>query len=602
MLRFALLVLMTACSGQTQTISFLPPLVALTGGTSAAEYMCPQCMAIGDFNGDGKPDIAFSWMEFTPFAGVVLGNGDGTFGPANYFPVNQSSGAPFVGDFNGDGKQDIVMSSGWLYIGNGDGTFHVPLAIPGCTVALAADLNHDGKTDLICGTSVMLSNGDGTFRNVGTAGTFALETVVLSADFNNDGIPDLLLQEVSALQLAVVIGRGDGTFSSSKIIGSSSQLQVHPVIAGDFNGDGKIDLAGYGYRGFLIDVLPGNGDGTFGNAIQTDIAATNHVDGTGLNAADFNKDGRLDLIAGEAVFAGNGDGTFRFPVFFGPTTEACGYVLDSVLTPCNFMHVNTLIADFNGDGLPDLAAGDTLQGITPRTHTDITVLLNDSPGDGFTATGISSADYTSPVGSGSIVSAFGVNLAPNTAVATVNPAPTTLGGIRLHVSDRSHVGDWLAPLLYVSPTQINYVLNSSDPYAWVSIERIGSPFVPKGMAVPIDPIAPGFYSAVAIAVPARGQVTVMPITSIDLSGSPVYLSFYGTGFGAASAAASNCMAGTTALPITYVGPQLQIGGLDQANMLLPKSLMGVGSVNVVCNFGSTNMGYGITNPIPIFIR
>ncbi|PYT25749.1 MAG: hypothetical protein DMG57_23895 [Acidobacteria bacterium] len=80
-----------------------------------------------------------------------------------------------------------------------------------------------------------------------------------------------------------------------------------------------------------------------------------------------------------------------------------------------------------------------------------------------------------PVGPGSLVSAFGLNLASATEAAKSYPWPTTLGGIRLHVQDRSHQGDRLAPLLYVSPTQINYLMPSSDAFAWISIERVGLP-------------------------------------------------------------------------------------------------------------------------------
>lgn len=129
-----------------------------------------------------------------------------------------------------------------------------------------------------------------------------------------------------------------------------------------------------------------------------------------------------------------------------------------------------------GDGLPDLASGYSFVGYEDASESAVSVMLNDSPGNGFTATGVSSANYTWPVGSsGSLVSAFGLNLAPATETATSYPWPTTLGGIRLHLKDRSHPDDVLAPLLYVSPTQINYVMPLTDPPVDYG-ERTGDPF------------------------------------------------------------------------------------------------------------------------------
>ncbi len=612
-----------------QTISFLPPVNASVAVPTHSGGGIGIVTA--DFNGDGKQDIAYSIAGPVPVVGVQLGNGDGTFRPVGaYLPVNPAQGNLFVGDFNGDGKPDLAFSgnSTWIYLGKGDGTFSAPIAVLGCLttpateVAAVADLNLDGDSDMLCGTSVLLSNGDGTFRNGGTVGTFHMEYPLLIADFNNDGIPDVLLREVSGIQLAVALGRGDGTFGPSTII-QSAALLVSPVIAGDFTGDGKLDLVGYSSgRAPIIVTVPGNGDGTFNTEIQTNISSTNYVDGSSLSAADFNKDGKPDLMAGAAILAGNGDGTFRFPVFIGPSSNPCGAAVSpSAPTPCDYGLAATAIADFNGDGLPDIAAGSIsgsqLQDLEGAATSQISVLLNDSPGDGFTITGVSSANYTEPVGAGSIVSAFGVNLAPSTASSTADPLPTTLGGIRLHVRDRSHTGDTLAPLLYVSATQINYVMTSSDPYAWVAIERVGSPYVPKGMAVPIEPLAPVLYSTPNF-LAAANSITVVPFgvvtapvstcagsvcssVPIDLSLGTVYLSLYGTGFDQASAAGSICSVGGASLPLTYAGPETAITGLDQANMLLPASLAGSGSVTISCTFAAGQVT-GITNPVILSIK
>ncbi len=573
-----------------QSISFLPPQNVANGGAHSISA-CSGCVAVADFNGDGLPDIAFNMQLPDPEGGVLLGNGDGTFRPA--LPLSYPAMGPLlVGDFNGDGKPDLVFagSPAVLYLGKGDGTFGSPINVGACSGILIGDFNHDGKTDILCGTSILLSNGDGTFSNAGTAGTQAMENVALVADFNNDGIPDVLLQRISGI-LAVALGRGDGSFGPELVLNYTvpPDTPTYPFLAADFNGDGKIDLidfsAGINTGGDHIDFLPGNGNGTFGTLVRTDTSL-NPPTAAMTAVGDFNKDGSLDFVAGDAIYAGNGDGTFRFPVFFGPTAYQC---LPQTLMPtpsCDYAHGSTAVADFNGDGLPDMVVYVVDEFGTGQIsdRSEINVLLNDSPGNGFLTSGVSAATFTWPVGPGSIVSAFGLNLAPATAIAGANPAPTTLGGIRLHVRDRSHTADTLAPLLYVSPTQINYVLNSSDPYAWVDIERVGTPYVPQGITVPIAALSPGFFAATYTAA------------------APGYLSLYGTGFAEASMSASSCTVGSVNVSVTYAGPEIQIAGLDQVNLLLPASLAGAGVEPVQCLFQTAQQVYGPSNSVSVTVH
>ena len=590
-----------------QALSFLPPVNVYNSGYSRATSMCESCVATADFNSDGKVDIVYAGDLFIPFIGVSLGNGDGTFRPAAPFPAIPASGTPFVADFNGDGKPDIAIYNR-IYLGDGTGKFNEPLTVAACFgLSAVADLNRDGKQDLICGSSILLSDGDGTFHTV--PGTLA-GNAVLVADFNGDRNVDLLLRAGTG-SLAVVLGRGDGTFGPAMAVSGFPNLQT--VRAGDFNGDGRTDLVGPSADGTMIVVLLGHGDGTFGPALTT-----GGIPGPITAVADFNHDGKQDLVAGDAVLAGNGDGTFRFPVFIGVVTQACGPLTGPGGAPCDYSHVATVVADFNGDGLPDIAAGYIARGITSTRVASVSILLNGTPGDGLDATGISSATLTWPVGPGSLVSAFGANLAPGTEAAATNPAPATLGGIRVHVRDRSHANDSLAPLLYVSPTQINYVLTSTDPYAWVSIERVGSPYVPKGISVPISRLAPGLFAlgsglaaASAVRIAADGTQTLVTVTSctgqvctsepIDLSGDPVYLSLYGTGFAQASTESSICGIAGQTLPASYAGPQTQIAGLDQINVLLPRNLQGAGDTSIACSFGTAQRAV-VSNAVKLKFR
>jgi uncharacterized protein (TIGR03437 family) len=602
--RVALASVLLLCGGllSGQTVSFLRPEIAYsTGGFGAT-------VAAADFNGDGNVDIVYVAPGFDiPYTGVLLGNGDGTFRNVTQFTANlgmgllEHIGYVVVGDFNGDGKPDIAFSDGGsvvVYLGVGDGTFTGPFGFPACAgQPIVADANGDGKQDLICKTSVLPSNGDGTF---GTVPATLAGNAVLAADFNGDGHIDLLLADASG-QLAVVLGKGDGTFGSSQPV--SDLLAYTPgspnqqIQAGDFNGDGLIDLVGPSADGTSIAVLPGRGDGSFGPAIVT-ASSTGPIKAV----ADFNRDGKLDVLTlskvaqnSVEILAGNGDGTFRYPISAGLVAPSCRQ--GSGYTDCTYSPGTILVADFNNDGLPDIGSG--FQDSSPvlaewSCCSEVSLLLNDSPGNGLTVTGVSSATWTWPVESGSMVSAFGVNLAPAEASAGAGPWPTALGGIRLHVQSQNGA-DSLAPLLYVSPTQINYVLESTGPFAWVGIERVGAPFVAQGMIVPIVPIAPGLFtldggSAAATAVqvaPDATQTLVSALVPIDVSGNPVYLSLYGTGFDLATTATSSCAIAGQTLPATYAGPQMQTVGLDQINVLLPKALAGTGETSVTCSFGST---------------
>ncbi len=143
--------------------------------------------------------------------------------------------------------------------------------------------------------------------------------------------------------------------------------------------------------------------------------------------------------------------------------------------------------------------------------------------------------------------------------------------------------------------------------------------MPKGLSVTIAAIAPGLYSvgmdlaaASALRVATDGTQTVVPVIScggqtctsvpIDVSGDPVYLSLYGTGFEDASAAESSCVIAGRTLPLTYAGPQIQTAGLDQLNLLLPATLAGTGATSVVCSFRSRQGVFGVTNTVNLTIR
>ena len=356
-------------------------------------------VAIGDLNGDGKPDLVVA--DQLPNGGggslgILLSDGDGTFQKA----LTYASGGPYVysvaiSDVNGDGKPDLVVADYTagvgVLVGKGDGTFQPVVTYNSggnySYSILAADVNHDGKPDLLVangcvtptncpngGVGVLLGNGNGTFRPAVTyssGGQNAYSVAV--ADLNGDGNSDLVVvnEYASATSsngsIGVLLGNGDGTFQN-EVSYNSGGYQANAASVGDVNGDGKPDLLvsnacvnGGQCGNGIIGVLLGNGDGTF-QPLETVITPP-----MGLGAlviADLNGDGRLDVASGigDFLLLGNGDGTFQIPFQLGAGGSGIA------------------VGDLNGDGRPDLAVGGVaiLLNISPATKLSTTTTLGSS--------------------------------------------------------------------------------------------------------------------------------------------------------------------------------------------------------------------------------
>jgi hypothetical protein len=344
----------------------------LTGGYVVGAN--PQAIVTADVNGDGRLDLITANAGSNSIS-VLLGLPSskkvpaGTFAAARDYAVGPGPYSLAVGDFNGDGKPDIAVGvSGGMSVllGNGDGTFQAarnsPLGL-GRYIAVA-DVNGDGKLDLLSnyyGLSVLLGNGDGTFRaGPTTAIPFVDATAV--GDFNGDGRLDVIATvgdgiNTADTSVALMLGNGDGTFGSPQTIWtpSSNERFFSALTVADFNHDGKLDVAvGWGMVNtngaeLFIDVLLNNGDGTFspysgGPSTIDNIGPTTVV---GLTSADINHDGNLDLIADStgtstvAVVFGRGDGGFGGPGFGEQTFSGGGTGL--------------VVGDFNNDGYADVA-------------------------------------------------------------------------------------------------------------------------------------------------------------------------------------------------------------------------------------------------------
>lgn len=408
-----------------------------------------------DLNGDGVLDLAATGSVGV---GVMLGNGDGTFRPR----VNYSAGAQSqdlaAGDFNSDGRMDLAVSlnsaafSLALLTGNGDGTFNAPVTFENTAAQddapaiVATDLDNDGRLDVVlahmlsCFVSpcvaarnitVMLGFGDGTFQtpfeiDVGTG-----MSRIAVGDFNSDGIKDLAIAGDRA-QVYVLLGVGNGSFLKQATITvvATDTLGVDgtDIDVADLNGDTIEDLVvAFALNGSRTAILLGNNDGTFQPArIITE---------PGLRVpqyqvvADFNRDGFLDLALSLAngtnglfeILLGNGDGTFRSPQLYAAPPPLSSVGGGTIVT-----------GDFNRDTRPDIAlpitgANPGLAGLVNSTGS-----ISVAPAYGsVTATPSTIASGTSSeirisLVSGAVAPSNGFTFSVSSSNSTVLPVPSSV--------------------------------------------------------------------------------------------------------------------------------------------------------------------------------
>jgi hypothetical protein len=328
-------------------------------------------VAVGDFNGDGIPDVAVGDDGGSGSVKILLGSGDGIFRLGSTYSVDVLFSAA-TASLRKNGILDLVFGGGndqvYVMLGNGNGTFQAAVAYPTSAfsymVALG-DFTSHGNLDIVAvgGTNsqgedcncieVLPGNGDGTFGSAITEplpyGMTAYAIAV--GDFSNDGKLDVAVEGEAfpSYEVAILLGNGDGTFTAD---GYYPLAEGGSIATGYFTADKKkLDLAAMSYGS--VAVLLGNGDGTFQQPVTYDAGLSSWV-----TAQDFNGDGKVDLAAsgegpgpqyqpGVTVLDGNGDGTFQTPGTFYPAGKLPQFVASS---------------DLNEDRKPDLVLVDQLAG------------------------------------------------------------------------------------------------------------------------------------------------------------------------------------------------------------------------------------------------
>jgi hypothetical protein len=368
-------VLLNRTPAAAETATF-DPVTTPAAGTALGEA------SLGDFDGDGLPDLAQVGGNLT--AGVMLNEtqADGTlaFGPWALFGADGTPCSIAVADLNADGRPDLAVlnqsTNNLILLSNTTGTtanltFSAgqPITAPYAADLAVADFDLDGKPDLAVASpdtgrlSLVLNRTDALAQSASFAARqdFAVSgiTNLVSADFNGDGRPDLAVGDVTTSASILMNVGGSGLLAAPVTLGPGNSALKPAVGVGDFDGDGRPDLAVASYSGTtaLVWILPNT---TPAGASMPTFAPPQSFGSRGtlahysptlpsLVTGDFNGDGRVDL----AVTDGAAD---RVAVLLNSTAPGAAPTFEPQADfATGYSPLSLRVADFDGDDRPDLA-------------------------------------------------------------------------------------------------------------------------------------------------------------------------------------------------------------------------------------------------------
>jgi hypothetical protein len=530
----------------------------------------PNSVVTADFKGDGVLDLAVASSNCPtppPTCGVaiLMGNGDGTFrGPMQFATGNYINSSIAAGDFNGDGFPDLAVTnyasgssagSVSVMLGVGDGTFGSPTDFSvGSEPASVAVGNLAGtsKLDLAVANfdsntvSVLLGNGDGTFQPAVNYPVGNGPISVAVGDFNGDQVPDLVVVNETDQTVGILLGSRNGngtptgTFKPMAPYSTGKGGNPLSVVVGDFNGDGKLDLAVADMRAELVSVLLGNGDGSF-QPVQIYPTGANP---SSIVIGDFNGDGKLDLAMTStplepypgnlvSLLLGNGDGTFGTPTLsyqlFGTGSQA----------------YSAVVGDFNGDGALDLAIAN---GISDT----VSVLLN-TQGTAMSFVSLPSGDqstYGQSVTFTATVAASVPNGATPTGSVTVMNGPTILG------SGNVENGPYSVSLstLPVGKTSLSAVYTSTNGYQQHTLTLIQTvEKAASSTALTSSATSSGLNQSVTFTATVSPSTSGQPTGTVTFSDGTTPLGSPSLSAGVATLAIATLAIGTHTITATYNG-------------------------------------------------
>jgi hypothetical protein len=355
---------------------------SFTGGLPTYVTSFTTAIATGDINRDGRPDLAVTDFGAGTIV-VLLGNGEGAFTRSDY-PSGTEPYQAVLADFNGDGLPDLAApdrasNSVFVRLNQGGGVFGPSVTYPArcspfesrtCTLEglAAGDFNHDHKMDLATPGGILHGNGDGTFQATVPFYSGNVPLFVAAGDLNRDGFTDLLVGNSGSTNISVLLGNPQSVSQPPHLAAGN---KPKAIATADFNGDGLADVAVAASADNVVHILLGAANGTFTPGTDLPVQQPGAV-----VAADLNGDGIMDLAIGSdygtMIYLGRGDGTFTAGSQYAAIGDCTPTAFATTAAPC------LVVADFNGDGILDLAGAVWINGT-------ITILLGN--GDGTFRTG-----------------------------------------------------------------------------------------------------------------------------------------------------------------------------------------------------------------------